>query len=117
MAATEIRVYPSRVVKTALTAAYTTGVIAGTSTYVMKNDGRTIFRFYKTGANPCTVTVTATGYIRGAKEADLTFTVPASTGDVFVGPFEPNVYNDAYGDLRFSLSEATAIFFMPVTMA
>lgn len=116
--ATEVRVTsPARLSKTVTTASYVTGVVAGTSTYVMRNDGRTIFRFYKTGANPCTVTVTATGYIKGAKAADWTFIVPASTGDVFVGPFEPLLFNDAWGDMRFSLSEATAIFFMPMTVA
>lgn len=115
---TEVRVTQVyRLSKTVTTAAYTTGVVAATSTYVMKNDGRTMFRFYKTGAGACTVTVTATGYIKGAKAADWTFSVPASTGDVYVGPFEPLLFNDAYGDMRFSLSEATAIFFMPLTMA
>jgi hypothetical protein len=113
--ATEIRITPARVVRAGLTAAYTTGVIAGTSTYVMRNDGRTIFRFYKTGANPCTVSFTAYN-LRGLAVAAATVTVPASSGDVFAGPFEPGVFNDAYGDLRFSLSEATAIFFEALTL-
>ncbi len=112
--ATEVRVTASKLSRQ-LTAAYTTGVIAGTSTYVVKNDGRTFIRFYKTGANPCTVTFTATGYIRGQKAADVTITVPASTGDVFSGFFETGLFNDVNGDMRFSLSEATAIFFMPIT--
>jgi len=115
--ATEIRITPSRVVRTGLTAAYTTGVVAATSTYVMKNDGRTFFRFYKTGVNICTVTFTVPNLARGLAIASATVVVPASTGDVFAGPFEPGVFNDGYGDLRFSLSEATAIYFMAVSMA
>jgi hypothetical protein len=117
MAATEIRITPLRVVRAGLTAAYTTGVIAATSTYVMRNDGRTVFRFYKTGANACIVTFTAVGKIAGQVAANATVVVPATTGDVFVGPFESLLFNDAYGDLRFSLSEATAIYFMAVSMA
>ena len=114
----EIRVSTvPRLSKTVTTASYTTAVVAGTSTYVMRNDGRTIFRFYKTGANACTVTVTATGYIKGSKAADWTFSVPATTGDVFVGPFEVGLFNDAWGDIRFGCSEATALFFMPMTVA
>jgi hypothetical protein len=117
--ATEVRVTPLRVVRTGLTAAgaYTTGVIAATSTYVMRNDGRTFFRFYKTGVNPCTVTFTAPNLDGGLAVASATVVVPASTGDVFAGPFAPGIFNDAYGDMRFSLSEATAIFFLPVSMA
>jgi hypothetical protein len=115
--ATELRVIPARVVRAGLTASYTTGVIAGTSTYVMRNDGRTIFRFYKTGANACTVTFTAVGKIAGQVAANATVSVPATTGDVFVGPFEPLLFNDAFGDLRFSLSEATAIYFEALSLA
>jgi hypothetical protein len=113
--ATEIRITPARVVRAGLTASYTTGVIAATSTYVMRNDGKTIFRFYKTGANACTVTFTAQNQ-KGLAVAGATLTVPATTGDVFAGPFETGVFNDAFGDLRFSLSEATAIFFEALTL-
>ncbi len=115
MAATEIRITPARVIRNGLTAAYTTGVVAATSTYVMKNDGRTIFRFYKTGANACVVTFTAQN-AQGLAVAGAVVTIPATTGDVFVGPFEPGRFNDAFGDLRFSLSEATAIFFEALTL-
>jgi hypothetical protein len=67
-------------------------------------------RFYKTGANSCTVSFTAQNS-KGLVVAAATIVVPATTGDVIVGPFEPNAFNDAFSDLRFSLSEATAIFF------
>jgi hypothetical protein len=115
--ATEIRVTPLRVIRAGLTAAgaYTTGVVAATSTYVVHNDGRTFFRFYKTGANACTVSFTAYN-LKGLAVASATLTIPATTGDVFAGPFEPGIFNDAFGDIRFSLSEATAIFFLPFTL-
>ena len=114
--ATEVRVTPGKVIRGGLTAAYTTGVVAGTSTYVVKNDGRTLFRFYKTGANACVVTFTTQNQQKGLAVASSAVTVPASTGDVFCGPFEPQIFNDAQGDLRFSLSEATATYFEPLTM-
>ncbi|HXK36010.1 MAG TPA: hypothetical protein VJ553_00305 [Candidatus Paceibacterota bacterium] len=113
--ATEIRITPARVVRAGIAAAYTTGVVAATSTYVMKNDGRTIFRFYKTGVNACVVTFTAQN-AQGLVVTGAVVTVPATTGDVFCGPFEKDRFNDAFGDLRFSLSEATAIFFEALTL-
>lgn len=59
----------------------------------------------------------AVGTIRGQVAANATVVIPATTGDVFVGPFEIGLFNDGYGDMRFSLSEATAIYFMAVSMS
>ena len=108
-----------RVTRVGLTAAgaYTTAVIAGTTYYIIKNDGKTFFRLYKTGANACVVTFYTQAYMRGLALTAPTVSVPATTGDVLVGPFEPTVFNDANGDMQFSFSEVTAMFFLPFTTA
>jgi hypothetical protein len=112
----DTRYAPLKVTRAGLTAVYITAVIAATTNYVMKNDGRTFFRFYKTGANPCTVTFISQEYIRGLAVASPTLSVPATSGDVFAGPFEPTIFNDGNGDMRFNFSEVTAMFFAGVSM-
>jgi hypothetical protein len=111
MAVPEVRYTPQRLTRAGVAAAAQTAVIAGTQTYVMRNDGKTFFRFYKTGANTCTVTITAQATIKGQTVTNWTYTVPATTGDIFTGFFEPALWNDANGDLRFQFSEVTAMFF------
>jgi hypothetical protein len=39
-----------------------------------------------------TVTVTATGKLRGQAVADLVVTVPATTGDKMIGPITPDLF-------------------------
>jgi hypothetical protein len=111
MAAVELRYTPQRLTRVGSAPSPQTAVIAGTQTYVMRNDGKTLFRFYKTGANACTVTITAQQTVKGGAIANWTVAVPATTGDIIAGFFEPNIFNDAYGDLRFSFSEVTGMFF------
>ena len=85
--------------------------MAAADNYIMRNDGKTILHFIKTGANPATITIvtTKTVGIGALAVAELTFVVAASTGIEFAGPFDPAVYNDASGDIDISTSEDTAI--------
>jgi hypothetical protein len=107
MAATEVRVVPLRMTRMPGVQAlglYTAGVIAATSTYVMRNDGKTILHLIKAGAGTTVLTVRAVGTIKGQKAADETWNVVGATGILYVGPFEPTLFNDAYGDMRFDFS-------------
>ena len=112
------RVNVSRVTRTGLSmpALYVTAVIAGTTYYIMRNDGRTLFRLYKTGANNCVVTFYTQEYLRGLAFTAPTVTIVATTGDQIVGPFEPNIFNDVNGDMQFSFSEVTSMFFAPFSV-
>jgi hypothetical protein len=112
----DTRYAPLKMTRAGLTAVYIAAVIVGTTNYVMKNDGRTFFRFYKTGAATCTVTFISNETIRGLALASPTLVVPATTGDVYAGPFEPTIFNDGNGDMRFNFSEITGMFFMGVSM-
>ncbi len=107
MAATEIRVVPLRVTRMPGLQAlglYFTPVLAATSTYVMKNDGHTILHVIKAGAGTTVLTVRAKGMIRGDQAADQTWSVVGATGILYVGPFEPGLFSDAFGDMRFDFS-------------
>lgn len=79
------------------------------NTYTFQNDGKTLLHFEKTGAGSCTVTVTSPATVGGLAVADPTFTVPASTGDVWIGPFRPDLFNDSNGLVSFTVSEATGL--------
>jgi len=77
--------------------------------YIVRNNGRVLLHFVKTGAGAATITVVTPNTVGGLAIAEQTFVVPATTGNVWAGPFDPGIYNDASGDLDVSTSEDTAI--------
>ena len=77
--------------------------------YVVRNNGRVLLLFEKTGAGDCIVTVQTPAKRGGLDVAERTFTVPATTGDMIAGPFPPPLYNDGSDDLRFTLDEITGL--------
>ena len=89
--------------------ASSTQAMATADNYICRNDGRVLLHFVKTGANAATITVVTQKTVGGFAVADQTFTVPATTGDVWAGPFNPDIFNDASGDMDISTSEETAI--------
>lgn len=84
-------------------------LVATTNTYHVRNDGRVLLHFLKTGAGACTVTLQTAKTVDGHAVADQTVVVAATTGDVMIGPFPPDVYNDGEGDLCFTVSEVTGL--------
>lgn len=105
----DVRLNPQQVDEDGLTATYT-GSLSVTDTYLVNNDGRTIMHFKKSGVGACVVTIDTPGTVRGLAVADRTVNVPATTGDVFCGPFPPNVYNQpATHDLKFTLSDIAGL--------
>jgi hypothetical protein len=86
-----------------------TGSLSVSDTYLVRNDGHTFLHFRKSGAGGCTVTIQTPPTIGGLAVAEQTVNVPATTGDVMVGPFPPAIYNDGNGDAKFTLSEITGL--------
>ena len=78
-------------------------------TQVIRNNGKVFLHFKNTGAGACIVTFITQGTVDAQAIADRTVTVPATTGDIHVGPFPPDIYNDASRDLRLTLSEVTGL--------
>src|SRR5581483_1688841 len=83
--------------------------LSNANTYKFRNNGKTFLHFRKTGANACTVTLVAQGTLRGKAITNPTVNVPANTGDVMIGPFPYDVYNDTNHDVSFTLSEVTGL--------
>jgi hypothetical protein len=109
------RLTPQQVVPGGLAAVYAVaGAGAGqlnvADTYYVNNDGKTVFHFKKSGAGACTVTVDTPYTVDGLAIAQRTINVPATTGDVFCGPFPREIYNQpGTHDLKFTLSEITGL--------
>lgn len=96
-----------------LVATYNSGLTT-TDTYTIPNDGKTVLHFKKTGANVCTVTIVVNKVEDGLVVPNRTVSIPATTGDKFVGPFPKGLYGDP---VSFTLSEVTGLTFAVVRVS
>ncbi len=109
--ATEVRVSVEQNLKAGLTATYTSSGLLTTNTYKVRNDGKVFLHFKKTGAGSCTVTITTPNTSQGLAISDQTVSVPATTGDVFVGPLPASLFNDSSSDVAFTISDTVGLSF------
>ncbi|KKM73945.1 hypothetical protein LCGC14_1405400 [marine sediment metagenome] len=86
-----------------------TGSLLVPDTHIVRNDGATFLLFEKSAAVNCVVTVQTPATVGGLAVAERTFTITASGGDMVVGPFPPAIFNDAVGDLRFTLTDVDGL--------
>ena len=73
-----------------------------TDTYKVRNGGRMLLHFKKTGAGVANVTLVTPKTVAGFAVADQVIVVPASTGDVMSAPINEDLFNDAVGDISFT---------------
>lgn len=92
------------------------GSLSTSNTYQVNNDGRTFLHVKKSGASDCDVTVSTPGSVDGLAIADLVVTVPASTGDVMIGPFPTHLFNDSNHDINVTFSNITGLTCAAVRM-
>lgn len=104
----DVRIAVENVVQGGLTATYN-GSLSIANTYQVRNSGRVILHFLKTAAVDCTVTIQTPAKVAGLDVAELTVVVPATTGDKFIGPFPPSVFNTGANDLEFTLSDIDGV--------
>lgn len=88
-----------------------TGSLTVADEYLVNNNGRVLLHFKKASAGVCTVTVKTPIKVAGLDVAELTFDVPASSGDVMVGPFPPTIFNHDGKDLRITFSNIAGLTF------
>jgi hypothetical protein len=74
-------------------------------TYTFPNDGKTLL-YIEHGAGASNVTIITPGTVRGKAIADAVVAL-AISGRTLVGPFPPDLYNDASGLVTISFSEVT----------
>jgi len=105
----DVALAPQRVVRTGLAASYT-GSLSTSNTYQVNNSGHMILHFKKSSAVDCVVTVDTPETVDGLAVAQRTVTVPATTGDKFIGPFPPGHYNQPGTNyLEFTLSDVAGL--------
>lgn len=73
------------------------------------NDGRTWLRVKNASGSPITVTVETPGSVDGQGIADLAVSVPATTGDVLIGPFTGNFHQPGTSDVYATFSAVTSV--------
>lgn len=79
------------------------------NTYIVRNNGRVLLHLVKTGAGAAVITITTPKTVSGLDVEEQTVNVPATTGDVWAGPFNPTTFNDTSGDMRVTTDEDTSI--------
>lgn len=104
----DVRLAPKRSLAAGLTPTRT-GALSVSDTYLVRNSGRVLLMFQKSGAGACTVTVQTPATRGGLALAERTVAVEATTGDVVCGPFPPSLYNDGTDDLKFTCDEITGL--------
>ena len=82
---------------------------ASTDGHYFKNNGRVWLHIKNTGSQVTATVTTPVNSGSGAAIADLTVTIPATTGDVMIGPFPPKDYNDSAGQVFVTFSGATGV--------
>lgn len=86
------------------------GELNVSDTYYINNDGKVWLHFKKSGAGDCVVTIPTPVTVDGLAVTDRTVTIPASTGDVMIGPFPREVYNQpGTHDFTFTVDEVTGL--------
>lgn len=103
-----VRLTPQAISSAGIVPAYT-GSLSVSDTYLVSNNGRVMLHFLKTAAVACVVTILTPDTVDGLAVADRTDTVPATTGDRMLSKFKPGVYNDANGDLSFTLDNIAGL--------
>lgn len=86
-------------------AARTTATVAAGGDLV-PNNGRTLLEILNGGAvGSVVVTVATPATMNGLAIADVTLTIPKTTGNTFIaGPFDPNLFNNSGGQLALTYS-------------
>lgn len=90
-----------------LTPTYASAASGGDS---FPNDGKTILHVKNSDSSShgCTQ-ASQVATTPGRAPANNTVTVPATTGDKMIGPFDPNIWNDANGYVQITYAAVTGV--------
>lgn len=79
------------------------------NTYTVRNNGKVLLHFLKTGSNTANVTIITQKTVGGYAVSDQVVVVVATTGDMFVNISNRDVFNDASGDVSITTDEGTSL--------
>lgn len=102
--ATELTAQLPTLASDGLTPTYAAADAAGN---YFTNDGKTILHAKNTNAATRIITFVTPYIVGGVAVSDPTATIPATTGDKLLGPFDPTVFNDSNGRVQMTFSAAT----------
>lgn len=85
-----------------------TGSLSASNNYQLINDGRMFLYVTNGGGSPCVVTIVSQKTDAGLALADRTVSV-TNGEDRMIGPFPPQIYNDANGKINVTLSFITSV--------
>ena len=104
MARTELTV--QNIVRAGVSASYTAAIA---DNHKFTNNGR-MFAHVKNGSGGAiVVTIQTPGTVDGLAIADRTVSIPATTGDVMIGPFPPGQYNQSDGMVYIDYASTTSM--------
>ena len=86
-----------------------TFVAASAGGDALPNNGKTWLHFKCTGGTPVTVTVTAQTACNQGTLHNAVGTVPATTGDIVMGPFDTYRFNNQNGQALITYSGVTGL--------
>jgi len=78
--------------------------LSATDVYRVRNPGKVVLVFKNISGTSRTVTVDVPATVAGQSIPDFTYTIPATTGDIWVAPLPPGVVNDDAGNIVFAVS-------------
>lgn len=84
------------------------GLSSADTQVIANKNGDVILRVINGGAEAATVTVVTPGEVGGNAVADRTIEVAAGATRL-IGPFDPETYNDAKGNLAVKFSKVTSV--------
>lgn len=82
---------------------------AAGSTDEFVNDGKTFVQYKNTNAASRTITVTSQRTCDQGGTHNLSINLPATTGDVMIGPFTQSRFNDSAGKVQLAVSATTNV--------
>ena len=73
------------------------------------NSGKDFIHIKNTNASPMDVTVNSQAVCNQGVDHDAVVTIPATTGEKFIGPFPKDRFNDASGKVQITYSAITDV--------
>lgn len=93
-----------------LTPSFTAPTQAGAGGgWAFPNTGDQVIRIKNAAGSPVIATLLTPATIGGIAIADPTVSIPATTGDVTIGPFDPSLFNQADGTVIVEIASTTSV--------
>lgn len=108
---------PQQIALTGLTPTFTAPTDAGAGGgWSFPNTGDTFIRIKNTGGAQRVVTLLTPATIGGVAISDPTVTIPATTGDILIGPFDPSLFNQSDGAVYVEVDATTGLTAAAITL-